>query len=181
MSFTCETIADLHSNFSFLSSIKIKGYRPFRDFFARFESLEVIVGANGSGKSSLFEFLKFLRNACYQEIPPEIIAGSIGQQIFHKPGPDKLSWNAEVVMPKTTLFCYQGELMGPIGAVKILFEKVGDNGYTFLDFKNGKGLVSDPSDRDFKRKEWALRKTNQLALGAITDSTLVTLFNLGQK
>jgi len=77
--------------------------------------------------------------------------------------------------------------MGPVGAVKMLFERViaskaenrgRDNGYTFLDFKNGKGLVSDPSDRDFKRKEWDLKKPNQLALGAITDSTLVTLFNL---
>jgi len=86
----------MQHNLSLLRSIKIEGYRPFKDFLARLSSLEVIVGANGSGKSSLFEFLTFLRNACYQEIPPEIIAGSIGQQIFHKPGPDKLSWNAEV-------------------------------------------------------------------------------------
>ena len=168
----------MQNNFSLLCSIKIQGYRPFRDFSAHFSSLEVIVGANGSGKSSLFEFLKFLRNACYQEIPHEIIAGSIGQQIFHKPGPDKLSWDAEVDMQQTPPLCYQGELMGPVGAVKILFERVDDNGTTFLDFKSGKGLVSDLSDRDFKRKEWDLKKPNQLALGAITDSTLVTLFNL---
>ena len=41
-----------------LPSIKIRGYRPFGDILFRFKPLQVIVGANGSGKSSLFEFLK---------------------------------------------------------------------------------------------------------------------------
>lgn len=177
----------MQNSLSSLRVIEIQGYRPFRDFLANFSSLEVIVGANGSGKSSLFEFLKFLRNACYQEIPPEIIADSIGQQIFHKPGPDKFSWNVEVDIQKLPSLCYQGELMGPVGAAKILFERVisselpnrdSNNGYTFLDFKNGKGVVAEPSDEEFKRKEWDLKKQNQLALGAITDSTLAILFNL---
>ncbi len=170
-----------------LPSIKIKGYRPFEDILFRLSSLQVIVGANGSGKSSLFEFLKFIRDACYQEIPPEIIAGAIGQQIFHKPGPDKLWWSAEVnINQKETLF-YQSELMGPVGSTRIISERVitqeplhdeYDKGYTFLNFKNGKGIVRDPNDKEFKRKEWDLRKPNQLGLGAITDSTLTTLFNL---
>jgi|GEM_PF-3939060 predicted ATPase len=55
------------NNFFWLPSIKIKGYRPFNDILFRFRPLQVIVGANGSGKSSLFEFLKFLRDACYQD------------------------------------------------------------------------------------------------------------------
>ncbi|MGJ5676206.1 MAG: AAA family ATPase [Nostochopsis sp.] len=55
-----------------LTLVKIQGYRPFRDFNASLEPLEILVGANGSGKSSLFEFLKFLRDSLYQDIPPEI-------------------------------------------------------------------------------------------------------------
>jgi predicted ATPase len=175
------------SDFCWLPSIKIRGYRPFGDILFRFTPLEVIVGANGSGKSSLFEFLKFLRDACYQEIPPEIVTGTIGQQIFHKPGPDKLWWSAEIdLMQKIPLF-FQGELMGPVGATKIIFERIQtkkplhagfDRPYWFLNFKDGKGMVRDPEDRKFKRKEWDLKKPNQLGLGAITDSSLVTLFNL---
>jgi hypothetical protein len=69
-----------------LTEVKIQGYRPFRNFTARLSPLEIMVGANGAGKSSLFEFLKFLRDSIYAEIPPEIIPGSIGQQIFHIPG-----------------------------------------------------------------------------------------------
>jgi len=168
-----------------LPSIKIRGYRPFGEILFRFKPLQVIVGANGSGKSSLFEFLKFMRNACHQEIPPEIVEGTIGQQIFHKPGPDRLWWNAEIDLRQIDLLNYEGELMGPVGSIKINYERVVMNppepgifGYTFLDFKNGKGRVSDPDDKKFKRKEWNLKKPNQLGLGAITDSTLITLFNL---
>ena len=59
-----------------LKSINIKGYRPFKDFSAQLGPLEVIVGANGSGKSSLFEFLSFLRDSLHRDIPPEIVPGS---------------------------------------------------------------------------------------------------------
>lgn len=175
------------TNYPWLPSIQIKGYRPFEDILIRFSPLQIIVGANGAGKSSLFEFLKFIRDACYQEIPPEIVTGSIGQQIFHKPGPDRLWWSAEVDLKQKVPLYYQGELMGPVGSTRIIFERVItkrpshedlDKGYIFLNFKNGKGVVRDPQDRKFKRKEWDLRKPNQLGLGAITDSTLVTLFNL---
>lgn len=175
------------TNYYWLPSIKVRGYRPFDDILIRFNPLQIIVGANGSGKSSLFEFLKFIRDACYREIPPEIVAGTIGQQIFHKPGPDKFSWSVEVDLKEKVTLYYQAELMGPIGSTSIIFEKVitkmplhegFDQGYTFLNFKLGKGFVRDPSDGKFKRKEWDLKKPNQLGLGAITDSTLVTLFNL---
>lgn len=174
-------------NFYWLPSIKIRGYRPFQDILFKFRPLEVIVGANGSGKSSLFEFLRFLRDACHQEIPPEIVTGTIGQQIFHKPGPDKLWWSAEVDMHQQVPLYYQGELMGPVGTTKIVFERVRTkkplhdvhkSPYTFLNFKDGKGVVKDPEDKKFKRKEWNLKKPNQLVLGAITDPTLITLFNL---
>jgi len=126
-----------------------------------------------------------MRNACHQEIPPEIVEGTIGQQIFHKPGPDRLWWNAEIDLRQIGPLNYEGELMGPVGSIKINYERIVMNppepgifGYTFLDFKNGKGRVSDPDDKKFKRKEWNLKKPNQLGLGAITDSTLITLFNL---
>lgn len=170
-----------------LPSIKISGYRPFGNILFRFKQLQVIVGANGSGKSSLFEFLKFMRDACHQEIPPEIVEGTIGQQIFHKPGPDRLWWSAEVDLKERVPLYYQGELLGPIGSTKIIFERVitkkplhygFKQGYFFLNFKDGKGHVRDPKDGKFKRKQWNLKKPNQLGLGAIADSTLYTLFNL---
>lgn len=52
-----------------------------------------------------------MRNACHQEIPPEIVEGTIGQQIFHKPGPDRLWWNAEIDLRQIGHLNYEGELM----------------------------------------------------------------------
>src|SRR5437016_10718378 len=107
-----------------LASAKIQGYRPFRDLVVKFGALEVLVGANGSGKSSLFEFLKFLRDSVYQDIPPEIVAGSIGQQIFHIPGPERFWWSAEVDFGYPPRIRYQGEVLGPIGRTHVAWERV---------------------------------------------------------
>jgi len=169
-----------------IPSIKIKGYRPFADFFAKLSQLEVIVGANGSGKSSLFEFLKFLRESIYREIPPEIVAGSIGQQIFHRPGPDKFWWCIELDFHQPSTLYYEGELLGPVGRTRVSFEKVISStpfpGYTkpsiFMDIKGQKGIVNDPLTSGFKSQEWMLKKANQLAVSTVTNPSLKTLFDL---
>jgi predicted ATPase len=168
-----------------LRSIRIQGYRPFQDFIAPFDSLEVIVGTNGSGKSSLFEFFKFLRNGVYQEFPTEIITGSIGQQIFHVPGPEKFGWNVEIEFPKSSdrenyAISYQGELLGPIGRPHVAFEQVQsvstdrNKPYLFMEVKEQQGSIQDKS----RKQEVALKRPNQLALSTMTNPALETLYNL---
>ncbi|MFN9406078.1 MAG: AAA family ATPase, partial [Dolichospermum sp.] len=107
-----------------LTSINIQGYRPFGNFQAQLQPLEIIVGANGAGKSSLFEFLKFLRDSLYYDIPPEIISGSIGQQIFHIPGLAKFEWDIEIDTGRPIGIRYLGELMGPVGRTQVSYERV---------------------------------------------------------
>ncbi|MBM3334966.1 AAA family ATPase, partial [Candidatus Sumerlaeota bacterium] len=106
-----------------LITIQIHGYRPFKDFKAEFGPIEVIVGANASGKSSLFEFLRFLRDGMNAEIPPEIVTGWIGQQIFHVPGPERFSWCAETESERFAVV-YQGEVMGPVGRPRVVRERL---------------------------------------------------------
>lgn len=172
-----------------LCQIKIEGYRPFRDFRARVGALEVLVGANGSGKSSLFEFLRFLRDSVYQDIPPEVIAGGIGQQIFHVPGPEKLSWSVEVDRGhRSGPLRYQGELRGPIGRTHVSFERVDtskplhprEHGtpYLFMEINERRGRVQDPDLGGLAEYTIELKRPNQLALGTMTNPALVTLYNL---
>jgi predicted ATPase len=170
-----------------LLSVKIQGYRPFRDFVARFSPLEIMVGANGSGKSSLFEFLKFLRDSLYQDIPPEIIPGAIGQRIFHIPGPEKFWWSAEIDTGLPVPIRYQGELMGPIGRTHISFERVQSakplgpphtKPYLFMNIKERQGVVQDPESKKLKKQEIALTRSNQLALSTMTNPAMATLYNL---
>lgn len=168
-----------------LRSVKIQGYRPFRDFLATLGPLEILVGANGSGKSSLFEFLKFLRDSLYQDIPPEIISGSIGQQIFHVPGPERFSWSIEVDFSQRYPVRYQGEVMGPVGRTHVTFERVQTvppakeaKRYLFMDVRGRRGMIQDPEAKKPKQQEIALKRPNQLALSTVTNPAMVTLYNL---
>lgn len=170
-----------------LRSVRIRGFRPFRDFTSNFQALEVIVGANGSGKSSLFEFLKFLRDSIHQEIPPEIVAGSIGQQIFHLPGPERIWWSADIDMGQAVPLLYQGELMGPVGRTHVSFERVRlakpssprfPNPYVFMDVKERQGVIREPESRKLRKQEISLNRPNQLALGTVTNPALTTLYLL---
>jgi predicted ATPase len=170
-----------------LDSVKIQGYRPFRDFLARLSSLETIVGANGSGKTSLFEFLKFLRDSIYQDIPPEIVAGSIGQQIFHIPGPERFWWSLEIDIGRPIPIWYQGEVMGPIGRTHVSFERVQSSKplsdrhkgpLILMDIRERRGVVRGPTTRKFKDQEIVLKRPNQLALSTVTNPTMEVLYNL---
>lgn len=82
------------------------------------------MGANGAGKSSLFEFFRFLTDATFADIPPEIIKGAIGQQVFHKPGPDRFSWSLDFEQEDKTLFRYEAQLDGPSWKLEISSEKI---------------------------------------------------------
>ncbi len=149
-----------------------------------------IVGANGSGKSSLFEFLKFLRDSLYQDIPPEIVAGSIGQRIFHRPGPDKFWWSLEIDTGQPIPIFYQGELMGPIGQTHVSFERVRtteplgleyNRPLVFMDIHERQGVIRNPESRRLERieeQQILLKRPNQLALGSVTNPGMTTLYNL---
>lgn len=168
-------------SFPHIRLLKLQGYRPFREFVARVSPLEVIVGANGAGKSSLFEFLKFLRDAVYQEIPPEIVAGSIGQQLFHRPGPDKLGWEVDIALAPQTTLAYQGEIHGPVGRSYVAFERgvvinEGKSPVTVLEVRDRQGSAQEPGGG--MRQEVRLRRPNQLALSVMTNPQLATLYAL---
>lgn len=177
-----------------LKSVNIQGYRPFRNFEAQLEPLEIIVGANGAGKSSLFEFLKFLRDSLYQDIPPEIVPGSIGQRIFHIPGPEKFQWDIEIDTSRQIGIRYLGELMGPVGRTQVSYERVESskpfsdrysNPYIYMDVQGNKGVIREPGQKGFTAlkqdeltQDIALKRSNQLTLNAMTNPSLEALYNL---
>lgn len=85
--------------------------------------LEVLVGANGAGKSSFFEFLKFLRDGMTQSIPPEIIAGSPVRNVFHLPDSESFGWSLVMDLPSGVI-THQGRVLGPVGQPKVVEESV---------------------------------------------------------
>ncbi|WP_084696222.1 AAA family ATPase [Salisaeta longa] len=166
-------------------SLQLQGYRPFRDLSAQLDNLEVIAGANGSGKSSLFEFLRFLRNSIYSDIPPEIVEGSIGQRIFHVAGPDRFRWTVEIDTGHPVPLHYEGELLGPVGKTHVASESVKtaeplgqthDEPYIFMDIREREGVVNEAGD--LNKQDISLKRPNQLALSAMTNPALDTLYKL---
>lgn len=169
-----------------LNSIKLKGYRPFRDLEAEFDPLVIIVGANGSGKSSLFEFFRFLRDAVHSEIPPEVVSGSVGQNLFHSGGPDRFWWSIEIDTGEPVPIRYQGELTGPISQKRVSREFVKtkyplsedeDEPYVFMNINEREGVVQNV-EGELERQEIELQRPNQLALSSMTNPKLRTLYGL---
>lgn len=170
----------------YLPAIRIRGFGPFRDVLFRFNRLELIIGANGAGKSCLFRFLRFLRDASSAPVPGQVIPGPPRRRPFRAGGPENLFWNAQIEFDGLPLF-YQGELERGASGVRVLFERIftkrsiderNPGGFTFLDFRDGRGLVRDPADGDFLRKEWDMNAPDRLGLSAMIDANLPVLHRL---
>lgn len=166
-----------------IDTIELTGYRPFSGFSAQPRDLTVIIGANASGKSSLFDFLRFVSFAAANPLPPEIDPRSVGKRLFHLNGPEQIEFALVIGHGDTKPLRYEVELRGPIGAPSIAREQLATTGplssdertsFVFLSFKNGRGAVRDPAERKPGRAEWTVL-SNELALRRALDPTLITL------
>lgn len=174
-----------------LQRIRIEGYRPFRTLDIDVDSLQVFVGANGSGKSSLFGFLRVLRDGMKGEIPPAIAPGPAGKTVFHAgSAQEMLRWLLRfdhTEKYRSGSLEYSGQLLGPIGQVQITEEFVRElhqapqadewrESATFLEITNGEGEMRSPVpagpdgiDIDWNRQPVRLTSNRRLALGTIQD------------
>lgn len=166
-----------------IRSIEISGYRPFANFSADLGELTVIIGANASGKSSLFDLLRFLSFAASNPLPPEIDPGSVGRTLFHAGGRETLALALVADLERRKPLRYEVEIRGPVGAPSVARERLvtteplhdGERDpFTFLDFRSGKGVVRDPVELTLKRPEWTV-EPNELALRRALDPTLETV------
>ena len=173
-----------------LQRIQIEGYRPFRRLELNVDSLQLFVGSNGSGKSSLFEFLRVLRDGMEADIPPAIAPGAAGKSIFHAATKESaLRWSLRFQHPdhKDDVLQYDGELLGPVGQVQITEEFVRElssrrgaenttlhEDAVLMEMKRGKGELRSPEpsgddgdDVDWQLRPMALRSPRRLALGEV--------------
>ena len=173
-----------------LQRIQIEGYRPFRRLELNVDSLQLFVGSNGSGKSSLFEFLRVLRDGMEADIPPAIAPGAAGKSIFHAATKElALRWSLRFQHPQSKGQClqYDGELLGPVGQVQITEEFVRDltrrrgnektafnEDAVLMEMRRGKGELRSPKpagddggDVDWQLRPMALRSPRRLALGKV--------------
>ncbi|PNU20417.1 chromosome segregation protein SMC [Geothermobacter hydrogeniphilus] len=136
-----------------IESIRLKNFRAFRDVTLKdIPGFCVLVGANGTGKSTLFSVLGFLRDAMETNVTAALgrLGGSRGFQEVRTRGCDgpieiELKLRANLGRRSSTLITYflsLDEKNGrPVVAREILKYRRGSGGqpWHFLDFNYGKG------------------------------------------
>jgi predicted ATPase len=166
-----------------IKELKLSGYRLFRDFSAEFGKLTVIIGANGSGKSSLFDFLKFLKFAVSAPLPAEIDPQSAGRRFFSASGPERVALGLVADFGETSPLRYEAEIGRVEGRPHVSSELLATirpldpdekKPFIFLEFHDGSGVVRDQLQRSLVRPRWNL-ESNELALRRAVDPSLFTL------
>src|SRR5690606_21596433 len=159
-------------------------FRAFRDVDLReLPQFCVLVGANGTGKSTLFSVFEFLRNAMATNVTAALgkLGGSRGFQEVRSRGCDgpieiELKIRASLGKSKPTLVTYTLEIDErdgrPVVAREILKYRRGSGGrpWHFLDFKDGSGeavtneLDSVNDEKDLHRETQQLKSPDILAI-----------------
>ncbi|MFZ3207330.1 MAG: AAA family ATPase [Geobacteraceae bacterium] len=167
-----------------IESIRLKNFRAFKDVTMRdIPDFCVLVGANGTGKSTLFSVFGFLRDAMMTNVTAALgkLGGSRGFQEVRSRGclgpiEVELKIRADLGRRATSLITYTlsiDEQNGrPVVAREILKYRRGSGGqpWKFLDFSCGQGeavtneLESVKDEKDLKRETQTLKSPDILAI-----------------
>lgn len=167
-----------------IEAIRLKNFRTFKDVNLRdIPRFCVLVGANGTGKSTLFSVFAFLRDAMTTNLTAALgrLGGSRGLNEVRSRGTTgpmeiKIKLRTVLASGKSQLITYElhiGELNGrPAVTREILKYRRGSRGqpWYFLDFSNGVGeavtneLDSVTDESQLKREQQTLKSPDILAI-----------------
>ena len=164
-----------------IEAIRLKNFRAFKDAEMRdVPKMCVLVGANGTGKSTLYSVFGFLKDCLTENIHVALtrLGGSRGFKEVRSRNSDgpieiELKLRADSNSPLITYFLSIDEDdEGPFVAREILKYRRGSKGrpWNFLDFANGvgKAVTNEPAkvkvEEDLERVEETLKSRDTLAL-----------------
>jgi predicted ATPase len=167
-----------------IESLRLKNFRSFKDVTLRdIPRFCVLVGANGTGKSTLFSVFAFLRDAMTTNLTAALgkLGGSRGLDEVRSRGTSgpieiEIKLRTTLSTTKSQLITYElhiDELNGrPAVTREILKYRRGSRGqpWHFLDFSNGEGtavtneLDSVTDEKELKREQQKLKSPDILAI-----------------
>ncbi len=167
-----------------VESIRLKNFRAFRDVHMRnIPGFCVLIGANGTGKSTLFSVFSFLRDAISTNVTAALgrLGGSRGFQEVRSRGCDgpieiELKIRADLGRPKASLITYSltiNEDRGrPVVEREVLKYRRGSIGqpWHFIDFERGIGeavtneMDSVADETELRREKQNLKSPDILAI-----------------
>lgn len=164
-----------------IESIRLKNFKSFKDAeLSNLPNFCIIVGANGTGKSTLFQVFGFLRDAMRSNVNAALarLGGSRGFKEVRSrnargPIEIELKFRTRQNSPLTTYFLQIKEKKGKaLVGREILKYRRGSSGqpWHFLDFSQGRGtavtneLDSVTDVKDLNREEQVLKSPDILAI-----------------
>jgi predicted ATPase len=167
-----------------VESIRLKNFRAFRDVYLRdIPGFCVLIGANGTGKSTLFSVFSFLRDAMTTNVTAALgrLGGSRGFQEVRSRGSDgpieiELKIRADIGRPKQSLITYSLTLDEdggrPVVDREVLKYRRGSGGqpWHFIDFARGEGeavtneMESVTDETHLHRERQTLKSPDILAI-----------------
>lgn len=164
-----------------IESIRLKNFKAFKEAELRdVPRMCVFVGANGTGKSTLFNVFGFLKDALTEDVHVALtkLGGSRGlaeARSRNSQGPIEieLKFREKEKAPLITYTLAIGEEDGvPVVEKEVLKYRRGSKGqpWRFLDFSRGEGLAvtNEPdevkSEQDLKRENQTLKSPDTLAI-----------------
>jgi len=164
-----------------LESIKLKNFKAFKDAeFRNIPRMCVLVGANGTGKSTLFSVFGFLKDALTEDLHIALtkLGGSRGFQEARSrntsgPIEIELKFREKDSSPLITYFVSIDEDDdGPFIARELLKYRRGSRGqpWHFLDFSKGEGqaVTNEPDqvtdEQELEREQQSLKSRDTLAV-----------------
>jgi predicted ATPase len=164
-----------------IESLRLKNFKAFRDAeITDIPRFCVFIGANGSGKSTIFSVFGFLRDALTGNVNTALmkLGGNRGFREVRSRGADgpieiELKFRAKADGPLTTYFLQIAEVRGKaVVEREILKYRRGSSGqpWHFLNFSRGRGtaatneLETVDDIRDLSREEQTLKSPDILAI-----------------
>jgi len=164
-----------------IETIRLKNFRAFRDIEMRgIPKMSIIVGANGTGKSTLFSVFGFLKDALNENVRVALtkLGGSRGfkevrSRDSHGPIEIEIKFRETASDPRVTYLLSINEIDGqPVVEREILKYRRGSKGlpWHFLDFTNGEGyaVTNEPDtvseETELKREKQTLKSPDTLAI-----------------
>ncbi len=164
-----------------IESLKIKNYRCLQNIeISKMPAFCVLVGANGSGKSTFFDVFGFLRDALKNNVRQALqIRGGFKEVVTRGHQDEDIEFEIKFrmkILDKERLVTYVliigQESNRPVVKREILRYKRGSQGspFHFLDFKNGRGYAIvneedfDKTNEELQREEETLESKDILAI-----------------
>jgi predicted ATPase len=167
-----------------IEKIRLKNFKAFQDVeISGIPDFCVIVGANGVGKSTLFDVFGFLKDCLTHNVTKALQSrGGFKEVVSRNHEKETISIELQYRMEinsRERLVTYALEIGNekshPIVRHEILRYKRGEHGspFHFLDFKDGKGYAInneedfDKTDEELTREEQALESSDILAVKGV--------------